>query len=360
MFRNMINASFLPDFQILLIFLSSILTAFLVKLVFKFALKALFKRTKTILDDKIVQFLETPVFWSVILVGGYVFLNQVNLSQNHSEVISNLLKTLAVLIWTLAAIKISATLIVGLGNRQNKDEKFTDIIPIFKATSKILILAAAITVILKLWMIDVTPILASAGVLGIAVAFAAKDTVANLFGGISVFFDKPYGPGDYVIIDEKYRGEVIEIGIRSTKIRTRDDVFLTVPNSVMITKAVINETGLDGKLRVRIPIGIAQGTDLQRAEKIIVKNLKSHPEVLKSPVPRIRYRKFGEFTIDLEALLVISNPADRGRITHELIKQLDKGLRKANIKMPLPQMVIHLDEKSWVLPHQPVRGKFSP
>lgn len=329
--------------QVLLIPLTSIIFAWLIKITFKHVLKALFKKTKTVIDDELIKSLENPVFWSIILTSGYIFLGFLNLSENYFGVVSNLLKTVVVLVWTQAALKVATILIVGFSNHQIRNERLGDIIPIFKTTSKILILAAALTVTLKVWRIDITPILASAGIAGVAIAFAAKDTVSNLFGGISVFFDKPYTVRDYVIIDEKYRGEVVEIGIRSTKIRTRDDVLLTVPNSVMITKAVINETGLDGKLRVRIPMGIAQGTDLKRAEKIIVKILSSHPEVLKNPSPRIRYRKFGEFTVDLEALFVISKPADRGRVTHELIKKLDEGLRKEKIKMPLPQMEISLD-----------------
>ncbi|MFC1727672.1 mechanosensitive ion channel family protein [Patescibacteria group bacterium] len=337
-----------PDniLQSLLVLSCTIIIAWLVKIVFGQLLKALLKKTKTVIDDEIIKSLENPVFWSIILAGGYIFLNNFNIPKNYFGLVSNLLKTAAVIVWALATLKVATILIIGIGEHQRDRKRIINIIPFLKTISKLVSFTIMLILTFEIWKIDITPLLASAGIAGFAIAFAAKDTVSNLFGGISVFLDKPYSVKDYVIIDDKYRGEVIEIGIRSTKIRTRDDVLLTVPNSVMTTKAVINETGLDGKLRVRVPLGIAPGTDLDKSEKIIVKILKSHPEVLKVPSPRIRYRKFGDFTIDLEALFVISNPANRGRITHELIKRLDKGLRKENVELPLPQMVVNLDKKS--------------
>ncbi|MFC1600700.1 mechanosensitive ion channel family protein [Patescibacteria group bacterium] len=333
----------LNNLQILALLPATIFLAWMMRAILARALKSLFKRTETTIDDKIIKTLENPIFWSIILIGSYVFLKRLSIPENILIPSLNFFKTAGVIIWSQTLVKISIILIVELQQRKSKRKKFVDIIPLLKTVSKIVIFTIAIITTLNIWEVDVTPILASAGIAGFAAAFAAKDTVSNLFGGISVFLDKPYAVKDYVIIDDKYRGEVIEIGIRSTKIRTRDDVLLTVPNSVMVTKAVINETGLDGKLRVRVPIGIAPGTDLEKTEKIIVKILKKHSEILKDPAPRIRYRKFGEFTVDLEALFVISNPANRGRITHEVIKKLDKGLREEKIELPFPQLAVKLE-----------------
>ena len=187
--------------------------------------------------------------------------------------------------------------------------------------------------------------MASAGVAGLAVAFAAKDTVANLFGGVSIFFDKPYKVGDYVIVDDKYRGEVIQIGMRSTKIKTRDNVLLTVPNSVMVTNAVINETGFDPKLRIRIPLGVSYKEDLEKVEKVLVDTLKKHSRVLSSPAPRVRFRAFGESAVELEVLGVIKTPPERGRTIHELIKKIHKSFKKEGIEIPYPHREVYLHQK---------------
>lgn len=316
--------------------------AWLVKIIFETLLRTLFIKTKTEADDQIVKSLKNPVFWSVFIAGGCLFLKTQEIQTDFLISILNILKSFAVLIWAKEISTIISVLIHELGKRESVEGKHADVIPFMKSFSGLILFFAVLTILFKVWGIDVTPILASAGIAGAALAFAAKDTVSNLFGGISVFFDKPYMIGDYVIIDDKYRGEVIEIGIRSTRIKTRDDVLLTVPNSVLVTKAVVNETGLDGQLRVRLPIGVIQGTDLEKAEEIIVKILDSHKEILSIPAPRIRYRSFGDYTVDLEALFVIKDPANRGRITHEVIKKLDKGLRKEGIKLPPPQMEVSL------------------
>jgi small-conductance mechanosensitive channel len=328
---------------ILILLFFSVL-AIVVRYTFEHILKVIFSQTKTVVDDEIFDALENPVLYSFLILGGYIFLNFINIDPNYLETSLNVLKTITTFIWTEAALKVISVLLVAFEKHHSKGDDVADIIPFLKALTRVVTVLVGLFITFAIWGIDVTPLLASAGIAGVAVAFAAKDTVSNLFGGVSVFFDKPYTVGDYVIIDGQYRGEVIEIGIRSTKIKTRDDVLLTVPNSVMTTKAVINETGLDGKLRVRVPIGVAQGTDLEKAEQTIVKTLGKHREVQNVPAPRIRYRKFGDFTVDLEALFVISDPANRGRITHEVIKKLDRDLRKEGIVLPPPQLEIGLKE----------------
>jgi MscS family membrane protein len=328
----------------LLILMVFSLIAVIARFTFEHILKALFSKTKTVIDDEIIDALENPVLFSFLIAGGCAFLRFINIDENYTNILINILRTVVVLIWSGAALRVIDIFLMEFEKRHSRGDKLADVVPFLKALIRLVMLVIGLAVIFEIWGIDVTPILASAGIAGVALAFAAKDTVSNLFGGVSVFFDKPYTVGDYVIIDDQYRGEVVEIGIRSTKIKTRDDVLLTVPNSVMTTKAVINETGLDGRLRVRLPMGLAQGTDLEKAEKLIESTLVKHSEVLNDPGPRIRYRGFGEYTVDLEALFVINNPANRGRITHEVIKKLDRDLRKEGIILPPPQLQIGIKE----------------
>src|SRR3989338_6299492 len=224
----------------------------------------------------------------------------------------------------------------------NKEGEIHSAIPLVNNVLTIGIIALFGLVVLRIYEIDITPAIASAGIVGVALAFAAKDLVANLFGGISVFFDKPYQIGDYVIINEHYRGEVIEIGTRSTKIKTRDNILVTVPNSVMVTNAVINETGFEPSLKVRIPIQIAYKSNLENVEKIIISTVKTHREILHDPAPIVRYRQFADSGINLEVLVVIAHPADRGRIVHELIKLIFNEFQKKDIDIPYPQRDVRL------------------
>jgi len=325
-----------------LILIASYLAALIVKFLFENVLKNLLRKTKTKIDDKIIAASKSPVFWTVFLLGFHYAAASLDLSANIQKILTNLLKSVALIIWARAFLKILHIVSKELEKRLDKIGKSSDAIPFLENLSKITLFAIAALVLLTTWGVNITPLLASAGVAGLAVAFAAKDTVANLFGGISVFFDKPYKVGDYVIVDDKYRGEVIQIGMRSTKIKTRDNVLLTAPNSVMVTNVVINETGFDPKLRIRIPLGVSYDEDLDKVERVLVDTLKKHPKVLASPAPRVRFRQFGDSAIELEALGVIKTPPERGVTIHELIKKIHKRFKKEGIEIPFPQREVYL------------------
>lgn len=317
----------------------AIIAAFITNFIIERVFRSVFKKTSTELDDKVLNATKTPIFWSVLFGIIYWKLGHTPYLDSYAVYTKNVMVTLGVLLWARASIKVVEYIFEELDKRT---DHIDDMIPFLTTTSKIVAVTIFFLMLLSYWNIDIRPALASAGVAGVAIAFAAKDTVANLFGGISVFFDKPYKSGDYIIVENLYRGQVTEIGIRSTKIKTNDNVLLSVPNSVMVTNAVINETGFDPKLRLRIPLGIAYNTDLEKAEKVILQTLRSHKEIFNDPEPLVRYRNFGDSAIELEILGVISSPEIKGKVTHDLIKRLKQNLDANSIEIPFPQRDIHM------------------
>lgn len=316
----------------------------LINWIFEKGVRRVVGRTKTQVDDRIFEVLRSPIYWTILLGGIYIALWNLPLTVNINSILNKIIVSAGLVIWGIAGVNFSRILFTQLREKAEHEHQETieNVLPFLNNVVIIGITLLVFLTGLSFWGININPALASAGVVGVAVAFAAKDTVANIFGGISVIFDKPYKSGDYVIIQDKYRGEVIQIGIRSTKIRTRDNVLLTVPNSIMATDAIVNETGFDPELRIRIPLGIAYGTELERAEKILIDVALANPELVRKPKPKVRYRKFADSTIELEVLGVIAKPADRGRIIHELIKAIYSRLKKEKIEMPYPQRDIHL------------------
>jgi MscS family membrane protein len=131
------------------------------------------------------------------------------------------LYSILIALWCVTIIRISNSFIEhGIRRVSDVTGLSHDIIPLAKNLSKIVIIIASLMVVLSLWKVNITPLIASAGIAGAAVAFAAKDTIANFFGGISIFVDKPFTIGDYIVLDKGERGEVVAIGVRSTRIRT--------------------------------------------------------------------------------------------------------------------------------------------
>ncbi len=321
----------------------SIILAWLIKIISQKTIQPLLKKTKTPLDDKIFEQISLGFFWTTIMIGlkvGAPYLLEILKAEEYSNTVYSIITVT----WTIVIVKIVISVFeILIKNQENgltRSEK--SMFAFLKNVSIFVLGSITLTIIFLIWKVDITPLIASAGVAGVAIGFAAKDTVSNFFGGISIFFDKPFKIGDYVIIEDKYRGEVIKIGIRSTKIKTRDNILLTIPNSTMITRVVVNETGHDNKLRIRIPIGVDYSTDLEKAEQILKEIIKSNSSLVLEPKNPVLYRKFGPSAINLDVLAILNEPANKGIITHKLIKIIHQRFNEKGIKMPAPQREVKI------------------
>ena len=196
-------------------------------------------------------------------------------------------------------------------------------------------------------MTRINPIgwLASAGIVGIAVGFAAKDSLANLFSGFFIVADAPYKIGDYINLDTGERGKVSAIGLRSTRLLTRDDVEITIPNGVIASAKIINESGgPSSKMRIRIVVGVAYGSDVDLVAELLMQVGTGHSEVCQQPTPRVRLRGFGASSLDFNLMCWIEQPQDRGRISHELNVLIYKLFAEHNIEIPYTKQDIHIKE----------------
>ena len=203
----------------------------------------------------------------------------------------------------------------------------------------------AVYIIFTAWNIDMTAWLASAGIVGIAVGFAAKDTLANLFSGFFIVADAPYKIGDYINLDSGERGRVSAIGLRSTRLMTRDDIEITIPNGVIAAAKIVNESGGPARqMRQRIPVGVAYGSDVDQVCEVLLEVGKSHPEARAQPEPRVRMRGFGASSLDFELLVWIEHPEDGGRIRHDLLMATYKALNKAGIEIPYAKQDVYIKE----------------
>lgn len=200
--------------------------------------------------------------------------------------------------------------------------------------------------LLTIWKVDITPLLASAGIAGLAVALAAKDTLANFFGGVNLFLDRPFKQGDYVVLGTGERGAIAEIGLRSTRIITRDDIMVCIPNSIIANSKIINESAPEPHHRVRIKIGVAYGSDLDQVEASLLKIAKNEKLVAEKPEPRVRFRSFGESALEFELLCWAHLPAQRGLMQHELNKAIYRQFNALGIIIPFPQRDIRLIQLS--------------
>ena len=190
--------------------------------------------------------------------------------------------------------------------------------------------------------LTLTAVFASAGIVGLGVALAARETLANLFGGVSIFLDRPFKSGDYIVLDSGERGEVVNVGLRSTRIMTRDDVQVSIPNSIITNEKIINESAPRPRFRVRIKVSVAYGSDVDKVEEILLSLARENNLVTMVPEPRARFRKFGDSALEFELLCWAYRPHDKGRLIHALNHQIYDSFTDAGIQIPFPQRDVHV------------------
>jgi small-conductance mechanosensitive channel len=300
-------------------------------------------RSKTDLDDNLVALLHRPVFISFVLVGLSLATARVNLPESPEFLTLGILKTIAIFVWYGFFRSVTQLLLTAIARRPRTREVYASMLPLLQTAFKVTLLALAIYFFFLAWNINVTAWLASAGIVGLALSFAAKDTLSNLFAGVSIAADAPYRTGDFIRLDSGERGRVTHIGLRSTRILTRDDVEITIPNGIIGNAKITNEAGgPSAKHRIRVPVGVAYGSDVDHVIDTLAGVASGHDEVCETPAPRVRFRAFGNSSLDFELLCWINQPVDRGRLLHELNCSVYKAFQREKIEIPFPQHDLHV------------------
>lgn len=341
---NHVSTNFL--IQILVLIPCFVILALIIDRSFIFLLKLKTTKKSIFINHQSLEYLHRPLFSSVLLLGGGSVVILLKLSPELQSFIFSVLSTIAIIIWTSFVLKSSKHILKLLANNPKKISILhSQTLPLFENIAFILIIGLATFYIFVNWNIDMTAWLASAGIIGIAVGFAAKDSLANLFSGVFIMADAPYKIGDFVVLDSGERGEITRIGIRSTRLLTRDDVEVTVPNSVMGNTKIINESGgLHEKFRIAVRVGVAYGTDIDKVRDILMSVGENNSDTCQDPEPKVRFRQFGGSSLDFDLLCWVEKPVLRGRVLDSLNCEVYKAFNNANIEIPYAKQDVYIKE----------------
>ncbi|MDY6777772.1 MAG: mechanosensitive ion channel, partial [Candidatus Nanohaloarchaea archaeon] len=194
----------------------AVVAAKVVDLILKHVIDEVIRRTSTGLDDVLYEEFALPLMLSIVLLGGYISAIPLGAPERWMFYIRGVILSVLAVFWALATSRAGDKFFSRLHSSEEFDSKF---VPVFENVWKFVVLIGTIFGLLAVWKINVTPLLASAGIAGIAIGFAAKDTVANFFGGIALYFDNTYKIGDFIVLDSGESGFVEDVGVRSTTIR---------------------------------------------------------------------------------------------------------------------------------------------
>ena len=353
--------NFMQDYPFALVLLMSILGYGLGKAIQWLLRTILIKaaqRTKTDLDDRLIHFLTAPVVQTAVILALSAAVHVFRFGELFEWVLIRLLLTFLLLLWGKAwfkAISLATSAMSRDGQHFHVFQPRTR--PLIEMGIKVVLFTFLVWFFMTLWNINGTAWLASAGVIGIAVGFAAKDTLANLISGVSIIADAPYKLGDYIVLDTGERGVVTELGMRSTRLLTRDDVEISIPNAVMGNAKITNESGGPAiEHRIRIPLGVAYGTEPAKVVAVLEEIACENTMILDHPAPRARMRAFGQSSLDFELMGWIQHPEQRGLAKHNLLMEIDSRFRQEDIQIPFPQRDVHIigsDEKPGESPVEP-------
>jgi MscS family membrane protein len=300
-------------------------------------------KTRIRFDDKLINYFHAPICWTVFGFGILHALAVEPLSNPWKLILPQTTKSVLLILWLIATIRIFNWIVQQyMAETHEKGKIGKDLFMVLKNVLRVIVIVAGLIWLLSIWKINLTPLFASAGIAGIAIALAAKDTLANFFGGISIFMDNAYKVGEYIILDSGERGEVVEIGIRSTRIKTRDDVIVTIPNSIIANSKIINESAPIPRFRIRVPLGVAYGSNLDKVEKVLLDVAAANSNIEKYPEPRVRLRTFADSSVNFELLCWVKDPRDKGLEVHNLLKAAYEAFAEHDISIPFPQRDIHI------------------
>ena len=196
--------------------------------------------------------------------------------------------------------------------------------------------------------IDLTALAVFSGALGLAIGFGLQKTFGNLISGIIMLMDRSIKPGDVIAVgtgSDKTVGQVNRIGIRAVSVITRDQIEYLIPNELLMTSTVENWSFSTRDVRLKVPVGIAYGSDVELAERLMLQAAHEHPRVHAEPEPSVWLTAFGDSAIQFEIQLWIDDPeAGVGNIRSDVLKRIWGLFGEHGVHLPFPQRDVHIKE----------------
>ncbi|MBI2653073.1 mechanosensitive ion channel family protein [Candidatus Woesearchaeota archaeon] len=334
-------------YSLTLLILFYALSQFVVIVSRKIILK-LTRKTKTEVDDLVVRKTNKPVSIILLLIGFRLALFPLGIRQNILDLIQNAITSLIIIIITYIAIVIFGIFIDNWAKKvaeRTKSLVDDQLIPLFHRFSRIFISIIGLLFILPLWGIQIGPLLTSLGIAGVAIAFALQNTLGNIFGGMSIILDKSVRVGDKIKLDNDTMGTVIDVGLRSTKIKTWDGELITVPNGKLADTRILNFVQPEPAVRVAIEFGVEYGSDASKVRKVVLDTIRKIPGVIKEPAPKVLMTEMADFALKFKALFWVETFDIKFDTRALATEEIYNALRREGITIPFPTRTVYLKKE---------------
>jgi len=303
-------------------------------------------KTKTTVDDKILNAIHKPIYYLMVLAGLYIAFTYILITPA-SKPIVGLISILAIIVATILSVKLADVLLNVLGkNIAAKTESTADdeAIPFISRILNITLYLLGISLIIHQLGYNIAPLIASLGIAGFAIGFAAKDTLSNIIAGFFLLIDRNFRVGDRVQIGGNI-GNVTDIGLRNTKVKTLDHNLVVIPNNNIVTNELINFERPDIKIKIIMPFGVVYGTQIEKAKEIILDTANEHKLVLDDPKPAIFFHSFGPSSLDLKLVIYVKDLRKKWTVKDAINTKVNEQFNKEGIEIAFPTQTVYVKKE---------------
>ena len=305
------------------------------------------QKTESALDDSILEIVRWPLSISIAFIGiGHAITTSL-LSEYWVTAFHGLSLSMLIGMWTHAALKGNKLV---LEHFLQDNERWLVVnqrtLPIFQLLLRISIITMSVYLLLLVWEINIMLWITSAGVVGIAVAYASQDTLSSLFSGVAILSDAPYKLHDFLVLDDQTRGRVTHIGFRSTRLLTTENIEIIIPNSIMANAQIINMSGGETSIaRIEIFAGVAYGSDIEYIRTLLLDiTHKLDHVILDNPqlMPVAHFTSMGASSLDFTIRLWIDNPEHILKIQDQANTLIYTTFTEHNIEIPYTKQDVYM------------------
>jgi MscS family membrane protein len=310
-------------------------------------------KTESSLDDHLAKNLHKPITRLLSLGSVYIAAQMTIATAHQFKVFINIFENL---IYLLLVLIIAGLVDAGLKSFidwylqdvASKTESTLDetLFPIFRKAGAIVIYFIAATVILGQFKVNLTGFLATAGIASFAIAFGSQDLISNIISGIGILLEHSYHIGERIELKDGLVGDVVEIGLRSTRIMSLDHRIIIVPNKEIAGSRLINWSQPDPAIIIKLKIGVAMDEDLGHVKKIIADVCAKENSLSQSLPPSVVCTGFGPYFIELSITAMVDNCRNSGGTIDQLVIKLQDAFKRENIRLPYPQQQISIIRES--------------
>jgi MscS family membrane protein len=301
------------------------------------------KKTKTKVDDIIVGKSRKPLFLIILFLGIKAALIPLKIN----GILDKIAGSISSVIFVYLIGSVISILLESWGKHvatKTKTRMDETILPLLQRASGVVFILVAVMWIFKIWGINITPYLAGLGISGLVLGLALQDSLKNIFGGLSLILDRNFNIGDKIKLESGELGEILDIGLRSTKLITYDNETIFIPNGQLANMRIQNYVQPNPRVRVTVNFSVIYGSKVEKVKKVVEDSLRKMKDISDKPYLNVVFLEMADFSLNFQARFFVDDYRDAYSKKLEATEVIYNALNKAEIEIPFPTRTVYMKQ----------------